>query len=96
MVGKRTLAVRLGARVTRWEYALCLLGAYLIPLIMGMVGISSFWVLLSWLSVPMAIRLMRMIIYQDGRALNKALAGTGQLELLFGVLFSLGLNFTIV
>lgn len=34
-----------------------------------------------------------MIFCQEGRVLNKALAGTGQLELLYGVLFSLGLTF---
>lgn len=93
LAGKMTLAVRLGARGTRWEYILCLLGAYLVPFLLGLVGISSFWVLLSWLSVPFAIRMIRMIFCQEGRVLNKALAGTGQLELLYGVLFSLGLTF---
>lgn len=93
LAGKMTLAVRLGARGARWEYILCLLGAYSIPFLMGLVRISSFWVLISWLSVPLAIRLIRMIIFQEGKALNKALAGTGQLELLYGILFSLGLTF---
>ena len=94
MVGKKTLAVRLGEQGAQWEYALCLLGAYLIPLVMGLVGVSSFWVLLSWLSVPIAIRLMRMMINRKGRALNKALSGTGQLELLYGILLGLGLVLT--
>lgn len=92
LVGKRTLAVRLGVDGARWEYTLCLVGAYLIPLIMGFVGVSSFWTLLSWLSVPVVIRLMRMIFNVEGRSLNKALEGTGQLELLYGILFGLGLN----
>lgn len=91
LVGKRTLAVRLGARGTRWEYVLCLFSAYLIPLIMGLVGVSSFWALLSWLSVPVAIRLMRTIFMEEGRTLNKALTGTGRLELFYGILFGLGL-----
>ncbi len=90
-VGKKTLAVRLGEQGARWEYALCLLGAYLVPLLMGLVGVSSFWVLLCWLSVPVALRLIRMIVNEKGSALNKALAGTGQLELLYSLLFGLGL-----
>jgi 1,4-dihydroxy-2-naphthoate octaprenyltransferase len=94
IVRKKTLAVRLGEQGAQWEYALCLLGAYLIPLVMGLIGVSSFWVLLSWLSVPTAIKLMRTMITVKGRALNKTLAGTGQLELLYGVLFGLGLVLT--
>jgi 1,4-dihydroxy-2-naphthoate octaprenyltransferase len=91
LVGKKTLAVRLGEQGARWEYALCLLCSYLIPLVMGLVGVSSFWVLLTWLSVPVALKLIRMIVYEKGSALNKALAGTGQLELIYSLLFSVGL-----
>lgn len=91
LVGKKTLAVRLGEQGARWEYALCLLCSYLIPLVMGLVGVSSFWVLLTWLSVPVALKLIRMIVYEKGSALNKALAGTGQLELIYSLLFSGGL-----
>lgn len=91
LVGKKTLAVRLGEQGARWEYALCLICSYLIPLVMGLVGVSSFWVLLTWLSVPVALKLIRMIVYEKGSALNKALAGTGQLELIYSLLFSVGL-----
>ena len=91
LVGKKTLAVRLGEQGARWEYALCLLCSYLIPLVMGLVGVSSFWVLLTWLSFPVALKLIRMIVYEKGSALNKALAGTGQLELIYSLLFSVGL-----
>jgi 1,4-dihydroxy-2-naphthoate octaprenyltransferase len=53
--------------------------------------VSSFWVLLTWLSIPVALGLIRMIVYEKGSALNKALAGTGQLELFYSLLFSVGL-----
>lgn len=90
-VGKRTLAVRLGAGGARAEYLLCLAGAYLSPLVMWLLGFSSAWGLLSWLSLPLALRLVKQIYNDTGRALNRALAGTGQFELIFAILFSIGL-----
>ena len=90
-VGKRTLAVRLGATGARIEYLLCLAGAYLGPFLMWAVNVSSAWVMLSWLSLPLALQLARQIYRETGRSLNLALAGTGQFELVFAVLFSIGL-----
>jgi 1,4-dihydroxy-2-naphthoate octaprenyltransferase len=90
-VGKRTLAVRLGVRGARLEYLLCLGVAYLAVLLMWAGGLASAWVMLSWLSLPLALRLVRQIYRDTGRALNLALAGTGQFELVFAVLFSIGL-----
>jgi 1,4-dihydroxy-2-naphthoate polyprenyltransferase len=91
--GKLTLAVRLGAAGARIEYLLCLAGAYLAPILMWVAGVSSPWVMLAWLSLPLAVRLVRQIYRDTGRALNLALAGTGQFELVFAVLFSIGLLF---
>jgi 1,4-dihydroxy-2-naphthoate polyprenyltransferase len=79
-----------GARI---EYLLCLAGAYLAPFLMWAAGVSSPWVMLSWLSLPLALRLVRQIYRDTGRSLNLALAGTGQFELVFAVLFSIGLLF---
>jgi 1,4-dihydroxy-2-naphthoate polyprenyltransferase len=90
--GKRTLAVRLGERGTRWEYSLCLGGAFLAPLLMAVLGVASFWALLPWLSLPMGVSLARTVWRQAGRPLNLALAGTGRLTLVFGVLLAIGLN----
>ena len=90
-VGKRTLAVRLGAGGARLEYLVCLIGAYLAPLLMILLQVGSPWALLSWLSLPLAVRQVRAVYAEQGRALNRVLAGTGQLELVFGVLFAIGL-----
>jgi 1,4-dihydroxy-2-naphthoate octaprenyltransferase len=89
--GKKTLAVRLGTGGARLEYLLCLAGAYAVPILLWFVGLSSPWVLLAWLSFPLALPLVRMIYREKGRVLNRALAGTGRLELAFALLFSLGL-----
>jgi 1,4-dihydroxy-2-naphthoate polyprenyltransferase len=93
LAGKMTLAVRLGASGARIEYLLCVGIAYLVPLLMWIQGISTAWVLLSWLSIPLLIPLVRMIYREVGKPLNKALAGTGQFELAYAVLFSIGLLF---
>jgi len=90
-VGKRTLAVRLGVRGARVEY-LTLLGlAYLAPLLMWGLNVTGPWVLLSWLSLVWARPQVQVVLRQKGRVLNKALAGTARLELVYSLLFSLGL-----
>lgn len=89
--GKQTLAVRLGERGTRLEYLACLLGAYAIPLILWLTGLVSTWILLTWLSLPLAGGWTKKIFHLRGRPLNQALAGTGQLTLVYALLFAIGL-----
>jgi 1,4-dihydroxy-2-naphthoate octaprenyltransferase len=90
--GKRTLAVMIGPQSTRLEYVLLLTVAYAAPLLYWLVDWSSSSILLPWLTLPLALRLIR-IIYQttEGPALNKALARTANLELAFSLLLALGL-----
>lgn len=88
---KMTLAVRLGERGTRLEYVILLAAAYLIPAGMVAGGAAPAGVLLSWLTLIRAYRLVRFIFKEQGRPLNRALAGTGRLEIEFAVLFSAGL-----
>jgi 1,4-dihydroxy-2-naphthoate octaprenyltransferase len=90
--GKRTLAVLLGPGATRLEYLLLLMVAYAIPVVLWSTGQSAVWVLLPWLTAPLALRLNRSIRQTTaGAALNKALAGTANLDLAFSALFALGL-----
>lgn len=89
--GKRTLAVRLGVKGTQIEYRLCLMGAYLSLPLMWATEALPLGVLFAWLSIPRAVAMTRMINTLSGRELNKALAGTGQLELIFALLFGVGL-----
>jgi 1,4-dihydroxy-2-naphthoate octaprenyltransferase len=89
--GKRTLAVRWGAAGARREYLLLLATAFLIPLGMWAFGLTSAWPLLAWLAALHLPPLLRRVLGQSGRALNPALGDTGSLELLFGLLFALGL-----
>jgi 1,4-dihydroxy-2-naphthoate octaprenyltransferase len=89
--GKRTLAVRLGPDRTRLEYLLCLSGAYLIPLLAAIMGWTSYWGLLSWITLPKAISLVRALYTRQGRAHNQTLAGTGQLALWYALSFAAGI-----
>jgi 1,4-dihydroxy-2-naphthoate octaprenyltransferase len=89
-VGKKTLAVMLGVVGTRYEYLICLLLAFSVPFIMLYFGFVSFWVVLVLLALPFAFSLIRSVWMESGPILNKTLAGTGQLVLVFSLLFSVG------
>ena len=90
--GKRTLAVRLGRARTRGLFAAVVILAYLLAPVTWWFGPLSAWLLLPALSLPLAVRLVRTVNSRtDGPSLNEALAGTGQLQLLFCVLMAAGL-----
>jgi 1,4-dihydroxy-2-naphthoate octaprenyltransferase len=90
-VGKRTLAVVLGRRNTRLEYAVLVVVAYLTPLVLWAQGLLGAFFWLPWLSAPLGLFLVRYVFRAEGRPLNLALKRTGQLHLVFGVLFALAL-----
>ncbi len=93
-VGKKTLAVRLGAKATQSEYFALLAGAYLVPPVIWALNLAGGWVMLSWLSLPLAWQMIRQIQLQKGRALIPVLAGTARLEMVYSLLFALGLALT--
>lgn len=92
--GKRTLAVIFGERITKTQYIICLVLAYLIMPIASWVGIVPWTSLLTWISLPIAYQAARVTLTQKGRPLNAALASTGQTALLFSLLFWAGLLFS--
>ena len=90
--GKHTIAVRLGAEKSRYLYLVTLLFAWLsLPLII-LLGRASCWVLLPWLLLPLAIKLIATVFqHSDGLHLNNALADTAKLGVQFGLLLSAGI-----
>ena len=88
---KKTLAVRIGRRATRFEYRFLLLAAYAVPLFQTLEQDRPLWLLLPLLSVPFALHVLLIVERTvDGEALNGALAGTGKLLALFGLLYAAG------
>ena len=89
---KQTLAVRLGRPRTRILFAITVLAAYPLALVTWLAGPLTPWVALSWLSLPIAARLVRIVgAKTDGPSLNGALARSGILQLCYCVLLSAGL-----
>jgi 1,4-dihydroxy-2-naphthoate octaprenyltransferase len=89
--GKNTLAVRLGDGATRGYYLLLLAVAYFVPALLWWRGLAGPWALLPWLSLPLALQLARRMRHERGLALNGCLVRTARLEVVFGLLFALGL-----
>lgn len=89
---KKTLVVRFGERFGKLEYVTCLAVSALVPLALVLTGLTTPWVLLSWLAAPLAIAPVRLVFTQTGAALNDALAGTAKLQMVFGILFAVGLS----
>ncbi len=90
--GKRTLAVRLGERTTRAQYTLFTVLAYIATTALAFSAPQRRWVLLPWLTLPLAVMLVRRVRGgMAGRDLNPLLARTGQLLLAFGALLAAGL-----
>jgi 1,4-dihydroxy-2-naphthoate octaprenyltransferase len=89
--GKRTLAVILGYRLSRVEYAGLLALAYAMPPVFWLRGYGPF-VLAALVTLPVAGLVARTVLTRtDGDALNPALERTGQVLALYALLFAVGL-----
>ena len=88
---KRTLAVRFGPRVARWEHSLTIAAPFAVVAGGAMTGwIPTASAALTALALPLAVREIRCVWMLDGPALNPHLAGAARLELVFGLLFGVG------
>lgn len=89
LVGKRTLAVRIGDRRARRAYA----AMVVVPVLLGAAcAFAAPWTLLVLLLLAPAVALaVAVLAGARGVALVPVLGGTGLLELAFGVLLGVGL-----
>nr|WP_297423477.1 1,4-dihydroxy-2-naphthoate polyprenyltransferase [uncultured Actinotalea sp.] len=89
VAGKRTLAVRLGDFRARRVYA----GLVVLPVVLGAVcAFASPWAaLVLLLALPAGALAMTVLLGARGVLLRPVLAGTGLLELAFGLVLGLGL-----
>jgi 1,4-dihydroxy-2-naphthoate octaprenyltransferase len=91
--GKRTLAVVLGAERTRRLYAACLVLPFVIAVAMAPVAPLAALVVLS---APLAVSPVRTVLHGAvGPALIGVLQQTGKLQLVYGLLLTLGLALSL-
>lgn len=88
--GKRTLAVLLGRRGARIEYVLLLVIAYAVPVVLWLYLGMAPWVMMTWLTLQLAGVQVRAVRTLLGPALNKTLAGTAQLAVLYAIALAVG------
>ena len=90
--GKFTLAVRLGRERTRVVFAAMIVVAFATAWVPWLAGALSAWLLVTLAAAPLAVKLVRLVrTHSDGPSLNRALALSAQLALLFCVLLCAGI-----
>lgn len=89
--GKRTLAVRFGRRAGLGEYYGLLALSYATPPALLALGLAGPWVMLPWLTAPLAVSLAARLGQAQGRAHNPLLVATAKLLFAFGLCFALGI-----
>ena len=88
--GKKTLAVRFGQSFAISEYIFCIIFACIVPVVICVLG-NNWWNCLPFITILFAIKNIKTIRSQpDGETLNELLASTGQLLLIYSILFSVG------
>jgi 1,4-dihydroxy-2-naphthoate octaprenyltransferase len=90
--GRKNIPIRFGRQGGIIEYGLLLGVAYLVPPVLALSDLTSPWVMTAWLSLPRAL-----LVFHDLRtkpepaAMNRCLANTAQVLLLFSTSLALGL-----
>ena len=89
--GKNTLSVILGREFSRYEYIFFLLLAFFIPFILYFEFNFNATIFLPYVTLPVAIILVKMIFNYQGQQLNKTLEVSAKYSALYGILFSAGM-----
>jgi 1,4-dihydroxy-2-naphthoate octaprenyltransferase len=88
---KWTLAALAGRPLADYEYVALMLGGYAVVVAMTLAGGAPWPVLITLLTLPLALRLVAFEARQTSpRALNLVLAQTAGLHMLFGALLAVG------
>lgn len=90
--GKKTLGVVMGDRATRWWYTAQMAAPFVLAVAAWPLGFAGPWTVLSLAATPMAFKLVRGVLDgTSGRGLNPFLKATARFDLVFALLFGLGL-----
>jgi 1,4-dihydroxy-2-naphthoate polyprenyltransferase len=89
VAGKKTLAVRIGARATRGLYIACLLAPFAL---VAVIAIVRPWALIALAALPLVVPPIRRVAGgASGRPLVDVLVASGRIHLVFGLLLALGI-----
>ncbi len=88
--GKMTLAVRWGRSFALSEYLFCIIASAMMPVLIYIFIEDHVGILACVLINPLAIPVIKSVFTQTGDPLNRALASTGKLLLIYSVLFAIG------
>ncbi len=86
---KRTLAVRLGEKFSRYEIAVFALAPFLAQIFIAHLRRAD-WMFLPLIAMLVALRLISRVFASSGSELNRCLGLAGMLQWLFGILFVIG------
>jgi 1,4-dihydroxy-2-naphthoate octaprenyltransferase len=89
---RRNIPVVFGRKIAEWEYALMLGLAFTVPLLLLIRGLSSWPVLLVFLTLPQGVKLLNTLRSGlEGPPLNRVLGQTAQLLFWYSLLLAAGL-----
>ncbi len=91
LAGKKTLAVIFGKKFSRFQYLTLLILSYLVPVLFYFFFEKSIFIFLPFLSLPLAIKVAKMMFTLEGEELNKTLELTSKLSIIFSFLFAIGI-----
>lgn len=89
--GKNTLAVILGKTFSRYEYIFFILLSFFIPFLLHFKYDFNIWIFLPYITLPIAITLIKMIFVLSGTQLNKTLELSARFSAIYGFLLSIGI-----
>jgi 1,4-dihydroxy-2-naphthoate octaprenyltransferase len=91
VAGKNTLAVILGRDFSRYEYVFFILVSFFVPFLLHFKYDFNIWIFLPYITLPLAITLVKMIYALTGTQLNKTLELSAKFSALYGLLLSIGI-----
>jgi len=91
LAGKFTLAVKIGPRFTRVQYILLLIVSYLSLIFIYISLKNNMMIFLPFLSLPVAVKLVKMLFDHNGKELNHTLELTAKFAGVFCVLLAIGI-----
>ena len=89
--GKNTLAVLLGREFSRYEYVFFILISFFVPFLLHFKYDFNIWIFLPYITLPIAITLVKMIFALTGIQLNKTLELSAKFSAIYGILLSIGI-----